>query len=73
MVFGLVNILVFGAHAHGEATFSFTPEFAKVTVPNLTLAAAVTCYVCGAVSSLWPRLRRSTFSGSSTVGRVGGG
>ena len=38
-VFGLLNILVFGAHAHGDATFSFTPEFAKVSVPNLTLAA----------------------------------
>ena len=49
-VFGLVNILVFGLHAHGSATFSFTPEFAKVTVPNLTLPAAVTCYVCGAVT-----------------------
>ena len=44
-VFGLLNILVFGAHAHGDATLSFTPEFAKVTVPNLTLAAAATCYV----------------------------
>ena len=49
-MFGLVNILVFGLHAHGSATFSFTPEFAKVTVPNLTLPAAVTCYVCGAVT-----------------------
>jgi simple sugar transport system permease protein len=49
-VFGLVNILVFGLHAHGSATFSFTPEFAKVTVPNLTLPAAVTCYVCGAIA-----------------------
>jgi ABC-type uncharacterized transport system permease subunit len=49
-VFGLVNILVFGLHAHGSATFSFTPEFAKVTVPNLSLPAAVTCYVCGAIT-----------------------
>jgi general nucleoside transport system permease protein len=49
-VFGLVNILVFGLHSHGDATFSFTPEFAKVSVPNLTLAAAATCYVCGALS-----------------------
>ena len=38
------------AHAHGDATFSFTPEFAKVRVPNLMLAAAATCYVCGAVT-----------------------
>src|SRR5579863_6056206 len=49
-VFGLLNILVFGLHAHGDATFSFTPEFAKVSVPNLTLAAAPACYVCGAVT-----------------------
>ena len=50
VVFGLVNILVFGAHAHGDATLSFTPEFAKVSVPDLVLAAAATCYVCGVVS-----------------------
>jgi len=49
-VFGLVNMLVFGLHAHGDATFSFTPEFAKVSVPNLTLAAVATCYVCGAIT-----------------------
>jgi len=55
-LFGLVNILVFGAHAHGDATLSFTPEFAKVSVPNLTLAAAATCYVCGVISIVWRRV-----------------
>ena len=39
-VFGLVDILVLGVRAHGSATFSFTPQFAKVTVPNLVLPAA---------------------------------
>ncbi len=29
-VFGLVDILVFGLHAHGSATFAFSPQFAKV-------------------------------------------
>jgi general nucleoside transport system permease protein len=50
VLFGLVDILVFGAHSHGSATFSFTPEFAKVSVPNLVLPAAGTAYVCGAVT-----------------------
>jgi simple sugar transport system permease protein len=49
LAFGLVDILVLG-RAHGSAIFSFTPEFAKVTVPNLTLPAAATCVVCGAVT-----------------------
>ena len=49
-MFGLVDILVLGLRAHGSATFAFTPAFAKVTVPNLTLPAAATCYFCGAVT-----------------------
>jgi ABC-type uncharacterized transport system permease subunit len=49
-VFGLVDILVFGLRAHGPATFAFTPEIAKVTVPNLVLPAAATCYVCGGIT-----------------------
>ncbi|MFZ0081549.1 MAG: hypothetical protein WAL13_20805, partial [Trebonia sp.] len=35
-LFGLVDILLFGRNAHGDATFAFKPEFAKVSVPNLT-------------------------------------
>ena len=50
-VFGLVDIFVLGLNAHhGDATFAFSQPFAKVTVPNLTLPAAITCYVCGAIT-----------------------
>ena len=49
-ILGLVDILVFGLHAHGSATFAFSPQFAKVSVPNLSLPAAVTCFVLGAVT-----------------------
>ena len=31
LVFGLLDILVFGLHAKGDVSFSFTPQFAKVT------------------------------------------
>ena len=51
LVFGLIDIFVFGLNAHkGDVTFAFSQEFAKVTVPNLTLPAAATCYVCGAIT-----------------------
>ena len=57
-VFGLVDIFVLGLYAHhGDATFAFSQPFAKVTVPNLTLPAAVTCYVCGALSLVVAALR----------------
>ncbi len=69
-VFGLVNIFVFGVHAHGSATFSFTPEFGKVTVPNLTLPAAATCYVCGAVTLALAVLRLLDVLGIARLGRV---
>ena len=50
-VFGLVDALVLGLYAHqGDATFAFSQPFAKVSVPNLSLPAAVTCYVCGGVT-----------------------
>jgi general nucleoside transport system permease protein len=50
-VFGLVNIFVLGRYSHhGDATFAFSQPFAKVTVPNLSLPAAITCYVCGAIT-----------------------
>jgi len=49
-LFGLADILLFGRNAHGDATFAFTPEFAKVSVPNLTLPGAATCYVCGGIT-----------------------
>jgi general nucleoside transport system permease protein len=51
LVFGLIDIFVFGLNAHkGDAIFAFSQEFAKVAVPNLTLPAAATCYVCGAIT-----------------------
>ena len=51
LAFGLIDIFVLGGYSHkGDATFAFSQPFAKVTVPNLSLAAAVTCYVCGGVS-----------------------
>jgi len=51
LAFGLVDILALG-RAHRSATLGFTPEFAKVTVPNLTLPAAATCVVCGVLTLL---------------------
>ncbi len=49
--FGLIDLLVLGLYSHkGDATFAFSQPFAKVTVPDLTLPAAVTCYVCGGIS-----------------------
>jgi ABC-type uncharacterized transport system permease subunit len=51
VLFGLIDILGFGRYAHhGSAIFTFTQEFAKVSVPNLSLPAASTAYVCGALS-----------------------
>ena len=51
LLFGLIDILVLGYFAHsGDAVFAFSQPFAKVTVPNLSLPGAVTCYVCGGVS-----------------------
>jgi len=51
IAFGLVDILGFGMFSkHGHATFAFSPQFAKVTVPDLSLPADITAYVCGAIS-----------------------
>jgi len=69
-VFGLVDILVFGLHAKGNATFSFTPQFAKVTVPNLVLPAAATCYVCGAITLALAAARLLEVLGIISLGRV---
>jgi general nucleoside transport system permease protein len=69
-VFGLLDILVFGVHARGSATFSFTPEFAKVTVPNLVLPAAGTAYFCGAVSILLALARLLSIQGRLPLGRA---
>jgi general nucleoside transport system permease protein len=71
LLFALADILVFGLHAHGDATFGFTPEFAKVTVPNLSLAGAATCVVCGGISLLVAGLRLAVVLGILRVGQVG--
>jgi ABC-type uncharacterized transport system permease subunit len=64
LVFGLIDIFVLGGYAHhGDATFAFSQPFAKVTVPNLTLAAAATCYVCGGISIAVAALRPFVLSG----------
>jgi simple sugar transport system permease protein len=69
-VFGLVDILVFGLHAHGDATFSFTPEFAKVSVPNLPLPAAVTCIAAGAVTLVLAVVRLLSVLGRLALGKA---
>ena len=51
LLFGLIDILVLGYFSHsGDAVFAFSQAFAKVTVPNLSMPGAVTCYVCGGIS-----------------------
>ena len=69
-VFGLVDILVFGLHAKGSVTFAFTPEFAKVSVPNLVLPAATVCYVCGAITLVLALVRFLSALGLFGLGRV---
>ena len=68
---GLADILLFGIHASGTATFAFTPQFAKVSVPDLSLPGAVTCYVCGALTFVLAILRLLSIDGRYiTLGRV---
>ena len=51
ILFGLMDILLFGNFAHsGDAVFTFSQPFAKVTIPDLNLPAAATCYVLGGIS-----------------------
>jgi len=57
-VFGLVDIFVFGLFAHhGDVTFAFSQPFSKVTIPDLSLPAAETCYACGALTLVLAALR----------------
>jgi ABC-type uncharacterized transport system permease subunit len=58
LLIALVDALVLGVFAHsGDATFAFSQTFAKVTVPNLSLPAATTCYVCGGITLVLAVLR----------------
>ena len=68
--FGLVDILLFGINARGDATFAFTPQFAKVTLPNLTLPGAATCFACGALTLFLAALRFLTAYGRLALGRI---
>ena len=67
-IFGLVDILVFGRDAHGSVTFAFTPQFAKVSVPNLVLPAAGTCYLLGGISLALAAARLLSVLGPMTLG-----
>lgn len=69
-LFGLVNIVVFGVHAHGDSTFSFTPQFAKVTVPNLVVSASAACYVSGAITLALAGWRLLAELGFVSIGRA---
>jgi len=69
-VLGLVDILVFGLRAHGSATFAFSPQFAKISVPNLVLPAAATCYVLGGITLALAVLRLLSILGRLTLGPV---
>jgi simple sugar transport system permease protein len=70
LVFGLVDILVFGLNAHGDATFAFSPQFAKVSVPNLVLPAAATCFVLGGITLALAVVRLLSVLGRLSLGRV---
>jgi general nucleoside transport system permease protein len=70
VAFGLIDIAVLGVYSHkGDATFAFSQTLAKVTVPNLSLAAAATCYFCGAVS-IAIAIARVVWSSNQTWRRV---
>ncbi|MGH2929560.1 MAG: ABC transporter permease, partial [Solirubrobacteraceae bacterium] len=70
LVLGLIDILVFGLHAKGTVTFSFTPQFAEVSVPNLALPAAATCYVTGGITLALAAVRALDVLGVVRIGRV---
>jgi general nucleoside transport system permease protein len=69
-ILGLVDILVFGVHAHGSVTFAFSPQFAKVKVPDLSLPAAATCYVLGGITLLLAVARLLSALGRLAFGPV---
>src|SRR6266568_4370440 len=51
VVFGLIDILLFGLFAHkGDATFALALPTASVQVPSIHVPAAAVCYVLGAAS-----------------------
>ena len=51
ILFGLIDILVFGLFSHkGDATFALSLPTASVQVPSIHVPAALVCYVLGAAS-----------------------
>jgi general nucleoside transport system permease protein len=68
-LFALVNILL-GVGAHGQATFAFTPEFAKVSVPNLVVNAAGTCILAGALTAVIAVVRLLDVLGVLPLSRI---
>ena len=51
ILFGLIDILVFGVFSHkGDATFALSLPTASVHVPSIRAPAALVCYVLGAAS-----------------------
>jgi ABC-type uncharacterized transport system permease subunit len=51
ILFGLIDILVFGLFAHkGDATFALALPTASVQVPSIHAPAAAVCYLLGAAS-----------------------
>jgi general nucleoside transport system permease protein len=56
LLFGLVDILLLGGYSHhGDATFVFSAAGAKV--PNLSLPARASCYVCGGLTLVLAAVR----------------
>ena len=70
LLFALADILLFGVRAHGDATFAFTPEFAKVSVPNLALPAGPACYVLGGITVALALLRTLALLGRVRLSRA---
>jgi len=70
LLFALADILLFGIRAHGDATFAFTPEFAKVSVPNLAVAGAPMCFVLGGITVALAVLRLLAVLGRVSLSRL---
>jgi general nucleoside transport system permease protein len=58
IVLGLADILGFGMFAHkGDAIFALSLSGSGVQIPSIHAAAAITCFVCGAISLCMGGLR----------------
>ena len=51
ILLGVIDIAVFGLFSHaGDATFQLSISGSGVQIPNITVPAAIVCYVVGAIS-----------------------